>query len=169
MLRCAFFGLSVLLVACSGGMRPAVSLAGGGYRLTCGGPLARCIERAEKLCRGQGGYWVASAFDSQKVVGHEMGQSQVEVRRSEATIYCGTAPAQERPPIQLKRAAPEPAATSSMASPARACVPGATQACVGKAGCAGGQACSTNGSHFEPCDCGGPPPAGSSTPPAAVP
>lgn len=39
--------------------------------------------------------------------------------------------------------------------PPAACVPGATQACVGPAGCSGGQVCITDGSGYGPCDCGG--------------
>ena len=35
------------------------------------------------------------------------------------------------------------------------CVPGTTQACVGSAGCHGGQYCLQNGSGYSPCDCGG--------------
>src|SRR5262249_34258460 len=33
--------------------------------------------------------------------------------------------------------------------------PGQSIACVGPAGCAGGQACKADGSGYEPCDCGG--------------
>lgn len=36
----------------------------------------------------------------------------------------------------------------------RACVPGATQACVGPGGCSGGQFCLDDGSRFSRCDCG---------------
>ena len=39
-------------------------------------------------------------------------------------------------------------------APARVCVPGATQACVGSGACSGGQACLPDGSGFAPCDCG---------------
>ncbi|GMV16932.1 MAG: hypothetical protein AMXMBFR56_51560 [Polyangiaceae bacterium] len=38
---------------------------------------------------------------------------------------------------------------------AQACVPGATQECVGPGGCRGGQSCVPAGSGFSPCDCGG--------------
>jgi hypothetical protein len=40
------------------------------------------------------------------------------------------------------------------AAPGRACVPGATQACLGPGACKGAQACREDGSGFEPCDCG---------------
>jgi hypothetical protein len=60
-------------------------------------------------------------------------------------------------------AAPGPTSTSVTASTAtgigavpaaRACVPGATQACVGPAACSGGQSCLPDGSGFGACDCG---------------
>ena len=38
---------------------------------------------------------------------------------------------------------------------AMACVPGASQACVGVGGCAGGQVCLADGSGFGACECGG--------------
>jgi hypothetical protein len=41
------------------------------------------------------------------------------------------------------------------AGPTTACVPGATQACVGPGGCNGGQFCLDDGSKYSPCDCGG--------------
>ena len=51
-------------------------------------------------------------------------------------------------------AAPGPAGSAPPGVPVRACVPGATQSCVGPAGCAGGQACRSDGTGFSPCDCG---------------
>jgi hypothetical protein len=36
------------------------------------------------------------------------------------------------------------------------CTPGMSIACVGAGGCAGGQVCSHDGTHFEPCDCAHP-------------
>jgi hypothetical protein len=38
-------------------------------------------------------------------------------------------------------------------SPARACVPGASVACTGPAGCTGFQVCNAGGSALGPCDC----------------
>src|SRR5580704_8404912 len=35
----------------------------------------------------------------------------------------------------------------------RGCVPGASVACVGPGGCAGGQACDATGSGYGTCDC----------------
>jgi hypothetical protein len=41
-----------------------------------------------------------------------------------------------------------------------ACVPNQSIACVGPAGCAGGQACNAAGTGYSPCDCGNPHDAG---------
>ncbi len=43
---------------------------------------------------------------------------------------------------------------NGVSTPARSCVPGTTQACVGAAACKGGQSCLADGSGFAPCDCG---------------
>ncbi len=144
--------------ACSHGAGSPARQADGGYVLTCKGPLTDCLHHAERLCR-DAGYTVAEARDVRDVLGGESGQSKIVIQKSDATIYCGThAP---RPPIELKR---EPAPVAAAAPPAPApkppapaCVPGAAQACIGPAGCTGGQACSSDGSHFEACDCGSTP------------
>jgi len=147
--------LGLVLVACSSGSGKPARLPDGGYRLSCRGPLSDCLKGAEKICREQG-YTIGSARDARELLGHEQGQSQVEVRKSEATIYCGNA----SPPAAALTAPAEVAPTSSPApapaphpDPARVCIPGATQACIGPGGCSGGQACSTDGTHFQACDC----------------
>jgi len=113
------------------------------------------LRSADKVCREQG-YTVAEARDTRELLGHEQGQSQVEVRKSEATIYCGKAPRSANPPSS-ELAPPSPVSLATQPAPAPApasvCVPGATHACVGPGGCSGGQACSTDGTHFEACDC----------------
>src|SRR5262245_34990165 len=40
--------------------------------------------------------------------------------------------------------------------PARVCVPGATQICVGPGACTGAQRCREDGQAWETCDCGAP-------------
>jgi hypothetical protein len=126
--------------------------------LSCKSPLSDCLHHAEHLCR-DAGYTVAEARDVREFVGHESGQSHVLIQKSDATIYCGTHAS--RPPIELKRepepaaAPPAPAAAPAPApKPAPACVPGSTQACIGPAGCTGGQACNAAGTGFDPCNCG---------------
>jgi hypothetical protein len=162
-LLCAF-GLLPLVVSCSSGGtgRPA-RLADGGYSLSCKGPLTDCLRHAERLCKDQG-YTVQEARDVLDKFGPENGQSQVVVEKSDATIHCGKSTPQA--PIRLERetelAAPPAVAPAPAAAPpappapaaARACVPGSTQACIGPAGCSGGQACAADGTRFEPCNCG---------------
>jgi hypothetical protein len=46
------------------------------------------------------------------------------------------------------------------------CVPGTTQACVGVGACAGGQACTTDGSGYGACECGAPLDASTAVPDA---
>jgi hypothetical protein len=147
-------------------MAPPIRQDDGGYSLVCNGALSRCLERAEKICHDKGGYTVTAASDNQELLGHESGESQVEIRKSEATVYCGKvapAPANERSFIELKR---DPSSTglvkpstsidstTTTTSTTRACVPGATQSCVGPGGCAGGQTCASDGARFDSCDCG---------------
>lgn len=57
--------------------------------------------------------------------------------------------------------APVAAAAAPSAAPARACIPGATQACLGPGACQGAQACREDGVGFLPCDCGTAGPSGS--------
>jgi hypothetical protein len=67
------------------------------------------------------------------------------------------APAQSAEPGAATVAPPStalPASSKPAASAAGACVPGATQTCIGPAACNGGQSCLADGSGFGPCDCG---------------
>ena len=156
MLRTPWMVTLLLAAACSHAAGSPARQADGGYTLSCKGPLSDCLHYAERLCR-DAGYTVAEARDVRDVLGGDSGQSKVVVEKSDATVYCGThAP---RPPIELKRE-PEPVAVAAAPAPpkgAPVCVPGASQACIGPAGCSGGQACSADGSHFEACDCGSTP------------
>jgi hypothetical protein len=148
-------------LACARGSGHSARHADGSYDLTCKGPLVDCLKQAERLCRDQG-YTVESGHELQDKLGHESGQSQVTVVRSDATIKCGNA-STERPPIKLERPPePTPAPVVAPSAPAPACVPGATQACVGPGGCSGGQACAADGTRFERCECAAP-----SVPPAS--
>ncbi len=160
---CLLFGL--LLGACSSAPGAPVKQPDGGYALYCRGPLRECLRHAERLCKDEG-YWVSEARDMRELLGHESGQSRVLIEKSDATIYCGSHAARE--PIRLTREANPPKETvlseappapAPAAKPAPVCVPGATQACVGPAGCSGGQTCAADGSHFEACDCGSPKPS----------
>lgn len=160
-------------LACSRGSGAPVRQADGGYSLSCKGPLSDCLRHAERLCRDDG-YTVTEGRDIRDLAGHASGQSQVLIEKSNATIYCGSHAT--RAPIELKREAPlepvaaaapapptpapappsstAPPAGASAPAPAAACVPGSTQACVGPAGCSGGQPCKADGTGYEPCNCG---------------
>jgi hypothetical protein len=163
------FGSSVLTVTlalgCSASTGAPVKMPDGSYSLSCKGPLSDCLRHAARVCRDQG-YTVLDGRDMRQMFGHEAGQSQVVVERSEATIRCGDS-APRPPAIRLVREpeaapdVPKPTASAPVAAPPppRACVPGATQSCVGPGGCSGGQACAADGSRFESCDCGSPKPA----------
>lgn len=160
-----FLLLALGALACSrGGSGAPAKQPDGSYQLSCKGPLSSCLRHAEHVC-GDEGYAVTNAHDVRELLGHASGQSQVPVERSDANIVCGAGP--ERAPIHLQRedppaAAPAVAVASSPAvpaNPAPACVPGSTQACVGPAGCSGGQVCAADGARYEACDCGQPAPA----------
>lgn len=157
------FGLVLLALtaACSSATGRPVRLGEGSYSLSCKGPLTNCLKHAERLCKDEG-YTVSEARDVQERAGSASGQSQVVIQKSDATIHCGAQAA--RPPIELKRAEPLPAPTAApplppaapapAPKPAPLCVPGSTQACIGPAGCSGGQACLPDGSGYETCNCG---------------
>jgi hypothetical protein len=146
----------LLSVACSAATGRPVRHADGGYSLSCKGPLSDCLHHAERLCKDDG-YSVVEAHDVRERLGHQSGQSTILIQKSDATIYCGKhAP---RAPIELKRAPEPPPAPAAAPAPAPpkpvpVCVPGATQACTGPAGCNGGQACNADGTGYDPCNCG---------------
>lgn len=154
-------------LGCSkGGSGKPAQQPDGSYRLECNGPLSDCLERVEQVCRDEG-YVVAEARDVHELLGHEQGQSQVPVRRSHATVFCGSSSAP--PPRAMVEVKGEPVTPrkrerpsedgNPYPEPAALCVAGSTQACVGPGGCSGGQACAADGSRFEPCDCGAAKPA----------
>jgi len=169
--RCASSTLVLFVLGAFGcsshGSGAPARQADGGYQISCKAPLSDCLKQAERACRDEG-YTVTAARDVRELLGAETGQSQVPVQKSDATFYCGRLPtSSERPMIELKRerpleepkAKPEPSVAAAPPPPPRpACVPGATQSCIGPGGCSGGQACAEDGSHFQPCDCGNPPP-----------
>lgn len=170
-MRRGSFLLLVLLSACGSSRGGPVKQPDGAYALACKSPLSDCLRHAERVCKDQG-YWVSEARDVRELLGHEQGQSRVLIEKSDATIYCGTRAASGQ--IRLVRPEPEVPATAPTASTAPAepaapkptCVPGASQACVGPAGCSGGQVCAVDGTHFESCDCGGAKSAGPESAPS---
>jgi hypothetical protein len=157
--------LGLLAAACSRSSGEPAKQPDGSYQLSCSGPLSDCLQRVEHLCKDEG-YVVVEARDRHEVLGHEQGQSQVDVRKSEAIVFCGGG--SQPPPRAMVEVKGEPVTrparersaqdANPYPEPERACVPGITQACIGPGGCTGGQACAADGMHFEACDCGPPKP-----------
>lgn len=134
----------------------------GTYKLTCEMSLPRCLVSAEEICQGTR-YVVIRAADHHDYIGPQISTGDSQVRRSEAVIRCGPRGRPLWGSDADPMAAPEPAsgadagvisAAGGAAGTPRVCVPGATQACTGRAACAGGQSCLPDGSGFSPCDCG---------------
>lgn len=139
----------------------------GVYHVTCRTALPACLAAAESLCNHER-YAVLRAFDDHNLKG-DMTQP-TDVRSSEALVRCGTDAASwsaETKALSEQSLGAAQTAPAPSASPARACVPGATQTCVGPGGCSGGQACASDGAMFGACDCGTPAPP--PPPPAAPP
>jgi hypothetical protein len=132
----------------------------GVYHLKCATTLQACLNQAEVLCH-QERYAVLRAFDLHDYAG-DMTQP-TETRQSEAFVRCGARGTwgEENKALLASPLTPAPGALAAIAAPAappaRLCAPGASQACVGPAGCKGGQACAADGNSFGPCDCGSAP------------
>jgi hypothetical protein len=144
------------VLGCSHGGVRSSKLPDGTRELTCDQPLWKCLLHVDDYCKGAS-YEVLHASDEQLVFGSQA--SAVEGRRSRAVLRCLKSGARlpDQPALEAEVApastVPAPAVRRPEA-PARACVPGATQACVGPGACSGGQACLNDGSGFGPCDCG---------------
>jgi hypothetical protein len=142
----------------------------GTYRLECKDLLSRCLRQVEERCSNYG-YDILSA--SQQINRYGPEQLQTETFGSHAVVKCRGANALIGSSDDDSKE--DPTATgegkTSADSSATACVPGASQACVGVGGCSGGQACLPDGSAYGPCDCGSvaSPPAVVTEPPPAPP
>lgn len=153
----------LLLIGCSRAGVQTTRLPDGTREVRCEHRLWRCLQHVDDYCKG-GSVEVIRAGEEHLVFGSQA--SAVEGHRSHAVLRClkpgeklPEAPlaAEPLPPTPPTEASPPAPAPPAPPSPARACVPGATQACVGTAACAGGQSCLPDGSGFGPCDCGGAP------------
>src|SRR5687767_5926837 len=157
--------LALSVVACA---RPGLEvsrLPNDANHLRCQSSLAECLSHADALCKGSS-YEVLYAKEVRHVFGTD--QSQVQGQTSEAEVHCLGLHAKSARAVtgpvadgSAGSAGAPAAAATSVAAPApatpparHACVPGATQTCVGPAACAGGQACLSDGSAFGACDCG---------------
>jgi hypothetical protein len=162
--RASFAGLVALIALGAGCATPrAVTIErrpDGMTHLTCKTSLQVCLNEAEALC-GHRNYAVTRAFDSHELKGDST--YPLDVRTSEAFVCCvlgsGWGDMNHDPMAAPLCPAPAtaPPATPPAAPatpPSRACTPGASQACVGPAGCKGGQVCAPDGGAFGSCDCG---------------
>jgi hypothetical protein len=148
--------LAALAGACATPLVTTERRPDGIIHLKCKTPLPRCLDAAESACNHEH-YAVLRAFDNHEYKGDP--NVPTEVRASEAFVRCAMRGGWGDEINDLRKepicSAPPPAAAPV---PSRTCMPGATQACVGPAGCGGGQACQSDGAAFGPCDCGGAPP-----------
>jgi hypothetical protein len=118
--------------------------ADGSYRLECTQPLARCLAAFDGTCPK--GYEILHAREDRKFYGPDAYNQPVVT--SDATARCHQPGNPAAAPATSDSAGAVPKSTPS------ACVPGATQACVGAGACRGGQQCLASGAAFGPCDCG---------------
>jgi hypothetical protein len=160
-------GLLALSACSAAGAQGLREVSDGTWEIDCGS-LGRCAEQAERACRNRG-YDIIGGFDRSDLYGHEAGESQVAVKRSQLVVVCRAANGDSRVPPAGAAPLPPPPSTPS-AAPAAAkllCTPGATQRCVGKGACDGGQSCLSDGSGFGACECADAAPAPApSAPPA---
>jgi hypothetical protein len=149
----ALLGL-LALSACSGATKSGLrEVADGTWEIECGS-LGSCAEQAERACRNRG-YDIIGGYDSSVLYGHEAGESQVAVRKSQLVVVCRAANGDSRvPPASASPALPPRAPAPAASAAAKLlCTPGATQRCVGKGACDGGQSCLPDGSGFGACEC----------------
>jgi len=150
-------GLSVILLqaGCEAlrGARPH-ALDDGTYKVACRKSLADCLGSVDAVCPD--GYTVVRGEETWERLGSppvvtEIFSAEAVVRcQTKKTVFGGGSP---EPTATVP--APPARATSAKPSPPASCFPGVSQACVGSAGCAGGQICAADGHAFGPCDCGG--------------
>jgi hypothetical protein len=135
-------------VSCTSSSVERRRLADGSWHFTCRLPMDECVRHFETVCMDKR-YRILNAQSRREV--RDVDPGTREYRTSDITAIC------DRDAAELQVAAasvPPPPLISPPRAPAPACVPGATQACVGPAGCAGGQVCRNDGSGYGPCDCG---------------
>ncbi len=164
----ALLGLFALPSCSAAGAQGIREVSDGTWEIDCGS-LGRCAEQAERTCRNRG-YDIIGGYDRSDVYGHEAGESQVAVRRSQLIVVCRSANGESRvPPTSAAPLPPPPSVPRAAPTAAKLlCTPGTTQRCVGKGACDGGQSCLPDGSGFGACECADPAPApASSAPPAS--
>jgi hypothetical protein len=132
------------------------TMPSGDHRIVCERGMKLCISRADKLC-GDDGYVIVSGTTKKHLLGGASSSYREMAERAELVVSCGNE--EPQPQAEEVKYVPLPPRTDEPVR-AQACVPGATQICVGAGACQGGQVCAPDGSAFGACDCGPAPVSG---------
>lgn len=141
-----------MLVGCSSAQ--SVKQANGRFFITCEKGINDCISRADKTCADEG-FTILNGYQKKKMLGGSSSSHRAAVFIGELSVICGEVQRDEAScvvsasPVEVDPHAP---VLNSVAP--KVCIPGSSQACVGAAGCQGGQYCLSDGSGFGRCDCG---------------
>lgn len=146
--------VAIFLFACGATSR-VQRRVDGSYLIDCKSQKS-CLDRAASLC-GETGYDIIGGRHDQKLYGVPgnqklIGKDQLYVRCRRDAMIDVPDPAQGSWKLERPDAGVEP--TPASAPRHSVCRPGESQQCFGAGACEGGQACKTDGSGFEPCDCG---------------
>jgi hypothetical protein len=144
-------GMLGTLMACATGTVERHRLADGSWQITCKLPMDDCIRRTEVLCNDKR-YRIVSG-QSKNVI-RDVPPGTREYRSSELTVVCSDRESDDKTTEAPAPLVSGPALSRPEGGLSSVCIPGATQSCVGPAGCQGGQACRPDGSGFGGCDCG---------------
>lgn len=163
------FELRLVLSVCCAGLilgcakANVTTMPSGDHRIVCERGMKLCISRAEKIC-GDDGYMIVSGTTKKHLLGGSSSSYREMAESAELVVSCGDeAP---EPKADEVKYVPLPPRTDEPVR-SQACVPGATQVCVGAGACQGGQICAADGSAFGACDCGPAPASGAEARPAA--
>jgi hypothetical protein len=141
------------------------TMPNGDHRIVCERGMKVCITRADKVC-GDDGYTIVSGTTKKHLLGGEGSSYREMAENAELIVSCGDPP----PPAEEEtKYVALPPRTDQPAPAYAACIPGASQLCVGPAACQGGQVCLADGSGFGACDCGSSAPAAPGAAPAPTP
>jgi hypothetical protein len=160
-MRWLALGSVCLLFACGVPEVQQQQLKDGSWQFTCQLPMAQCVNAARDACR----------LERYRIL---EGNSETRLRDAPpferayhtSTLHFACTDDGGNPLLDFGNK-PEPQASEPARAPSAAsCIKGDTRACVGPAGCTGGQSCLADGSGYGACDCGG---ANAASPPTATP
>lgn len=157
----------------------------GTAHLDCSRGMKDCVNQAAKMC-GDEGYTIIAGQSRTTLVGARDSPYKKATESGQLDVRCGVEDPVEQGKSSLtfrlgprKDEAPElaPSSLPSLPPPAaaepndveRACVPGATQRCLGPGACEGAQSCRDDGSGYGACDCGERTSTSSTSPPPPAP